>query len=73
MIVADCVLNCALKQKLGDFVKIEYISTENLFKESNQQRDCSSQPLAELCEDLLWEPVEKLCRSSERICKACGR
>ena len=43
--------NCALKRKFGDFEKIEYISTENLFKESNR-KDCSSRPLAQLCEEL---------------------
>ena len=72
MITADCVLKCALKLKFGDFEKIEYISTENLFKESNRRRDFS-QSLTELCEDLLGAPMEKSCRPSERIYKACGR
>ena len=63
---------CALKRKFGDFKKIEYISTENLFKESNR-KGCSSRPLAELCEELIGTPVEKSCRLSDRVCKACGR
>ena len=71
MIFVDCA-KCALKRKFGDFKKIEYISTENLFKESNR-KGCSSRPLAELCEELIGTPVEKSCRLSDRVCKACGR
>ena len=64
--------NCALKRKFGDFEKIEYISTENLFKESNR-KDCSSRPLAELCEELIETPVVKSDHLSDRVCKPCGR
>ena len=49
MITADDVLKSALKRKFGDFEKIECISTENLFKESNRRGECSSRLLAELC------------------------
>ena len=64
--------NCALKREFGDFEKIEYISTENLFKESNR-KDCSSRPLAELCEELIETPVVKSDHLSDRVCKPCGR
>ena len=64
--------NCALKRKFGDFEKIEYISTENLFKESNR-KDCSSRPLAELCEELIETSVVKSDHLSDRVCKPCGR
>ena len=65
---------CALKRKFRDFEKIKYISTENLFNESNEGIECSSRPFTDLCEDyLLGAPVEKLCRLSDRVCKACGR
>ena len=49
MITADDVLKSALKRKFGDSEKIGCISTENLFKESNRRRECSSLLLAELC------------------------
>ena len=63
MITADNVLKCVLKRKC-DFEKIKCISTKNLFKESNRQRDCTSRLLTELCEDLHGAPVEKSCRPS---------
>ena len=59
MITAEYVLKCALIRKFGDFEKIECISTENLFKESDRRRDCSSRPLAELCENLNVALMEK--------------
>ena len=64
--------NCALKRNFDDFEKIEYISTENLFKESNR-KDCSSRPLAQLCEELIVTPVVKSDRLSDPVCKPCGR
>ena len=61
---------CALKVKYGDFEKISYMSTENLFGHS---KGFEGKPtLQELCGELGFL-LEKNPNKSERACKSCAQ